>query len=93
MLDFYSLNLHGADLMGAHTLIFRDIAMVFTAALVCGLLAWRLRQPLILGYVLAGLILSPFTPGLRIHDVRTFETMAEIGIILLMFSGPALWLV
>jgi len=27
--------------MVAHTLIFRDIAMVFTAALVCGLLAWR----------------------------------------------------
>jgi len=72
--------------MVAHTLIFRDIAMVFTAALICGLLAWRLRQPLILGYVLAGLILSPFTPGLRVHDVHTFEIMAEIGVILLMFS-------
>ena len=72
--------------MVAHTLIFRDIAMVFTAALVCGLPAWRLRQPLILGYVLAGLILSPFTPGLRVHDVHTFEIMAEIGVILLMFS-------
>jgi len=71
--------------MVAHTLIFRDIAMVFTAALVCGFLAWRLRQPLILGYVLAGLILSPFTPGLRVHDVHTFEIMAEIGVILLMF--------
>jgi len=69
-----------------HSLIFRDIAMVFTAALVCGLVAWRLRQPLILSYVLAGLILSPFTPGLRVHDVHTFETMAEIGVILLMFS-------
>src|SRR5712692_7747316 len=72
--------------MVAHTLIFRDIAMVFTAALICGLLAWRLRQPLVLGYVLAGLILSPFTPGLRVHDVHTFEIMAEIGVILLMFS-------
>src|SRR5437899_7041250 len=72
--------------MVAHTLIFRDIAMVFTAALICGLLAWRLRQPLILGYVLAGLILSPFTPGLRVHDVHTSEIMAEIGVILLMFS-------
>ncbi len=72
--------------MAEHSLIFRDIAMVFTAALVCGLVAWRLRQPLILSYVLAGLILSPFTPGLRVHDVHTFETMAEIGVILLMFS-------
>src|SRR5882762_1418720 len=72
--------------MAGHSLIFRDIAMVFTAAFVCGLVAWRLRQPLILGYVFAGLILSPFTPGLRVHDVPIFEVMAEIGVILLMFS-------
>jgi len=72
--------------MAGHSLIFRDIAMVFTVAFVCGFLAWRLRQPLILGYVFAGLILSPFTPGLRVHDVPIFEVMAEIGVILLMFS-------
>jgi K+:H+ antiporter len=72
--------------MAEHSLIFRDIAMVFTVALVCGLVARWLRQPVVLGYVLAGLILSPFTPGLRIHDVHAFETMAEIGVILLMFS-------
>jgi len=72
--------------VAGHSLIFRDIAIVFTAALVCGLVARWLRQPMVLGYVLAGLILSPFTPGLRIHDVHTFETMAEIGVILLMFS-------
>jgi monovalent cation:H+ antiporter-2, CPA2 family len=72
--------------MPEHSLIYRDIAMVFACALVCGLLAWRLRQPILLGYVLAGLILSPLTPGIRVHDVRTFEIMAEIGVILLMFS-------
>lgn len=66
--------------------IFRDIAMILSAALVAGLLFWRLRQPLILGYVLAGLILSPLTPGPRIHDVHTFEAMAEAGVILLMFT-------
>jgi CPA2 family monovalent cation:H+ antiporter-2 len=69
-----------------HSFIYRDIAMVFACAFVCGLLAWRLRQPILLGYVLAGLILSPLTPGIRVHDVRTFEIMAEIGVILLMFS-------
>ena len=72
--------------MPEHSLIYRDIAMVFACAFVCGLLAWRLRQPILLGYVLAGLILSPLTPGIRVHDVRTFEIMAEIGVILLMFS-------
>src|SRR5216683_2226655 len=72
--------------MPDHTLIFRDIAMVFTAALVAGLVMHRLRQPIILGYVLAGLLLSPLTPGPRIHDVPNFEAMAEIGVVLLMFS-------
>jgi monovalent cation:H+ antiporter-2, CPA2 family len=66
--------------------IFRDIAMVFAGAFVAGFLFWRLRQPIILGYVLAGILLSPLTPGLRVHDVHTFEIMAEIGVILLMFS-------
>jgi CPA2 family monovalent cation:H+ antiporter-2 len=66
--------------------MFRDIAMVLAAALLGGLLFWRLRQPLILGYVLAGLVLSPLTPGPRVHDVHTFEAMAEAGVILLMFS-------
>jgi monovalent cation:H+ antiporter-2, CPA2 family len=60
--------------------------MVFAGALLFGLLAWRLRQPLILGYVFAGLFLSPFTPGIHIHDVHTFEVIAEVGVILLMFS-------
>ena len=72
--------------MADHTVIFRDIAMVFAVALVCGLLAWRLRQPILLGYVLAGLILSPLTPGPRVHDVHVFEIMAEVGVVLLMFS-------
>jgi monovalent cation:H+ antiporter-2, CPA2 family len=70
----------------AHSLIFREVAMVFAGALIFGTLAWRLRQPLILGYVFAGLVLSPFTPGLRVHDVHAFEVMAEVGVILLMFS-------
>lgn len=60
--------------------------MVFAGAFVCGLLFWRLRQPVILGYVFAGLLLSPLTPGVHVHDAHTFETMAEVGVILLMFS-------
>jgi CPA2 family monovalent cation:H+ antiporter-2 len=69
-----------------HTLIFRDVAMVFAGAFVFGLLFWRLRQPVILGYVVAGLVLSPLTPGPHVNDVHTFELMAEVGVILLMFS-------
>src|ERR1700747_1927937 len=70
----------------AHSFIYRDIAMVFAGAFVGGLLAWRLKQPILLGYVLAGLILSPLTPGPHVHDVGIFGTMAEIGVILLVFA-------
>lgn len=66
--------------------IFRDIAIVLSVGVAAGLLFWRIRQPLILGYVLAGLLLSPLTPGPRIHDVHTFQVMAEVGVVLLMFS-------
>ena len=66
--------------------IFRDIAMVFAGAFFAGLRFWRLRQPVILGYVFAGLALSPLTPGPHVRDVHTFEGMAEVGVILLMFS-------
>jgi len=72
--------------MNDQVFIFRDIAMVFAGAFLAAALFWRLRQPLILGYVFAGLILSPLTPGPRVHDVHTFQVMAEVGVILLMFS-------
>jgi len=65
---------------------FRDLAYVFLAAIAGGLLAWRLRQPLIIGYVLAGILISPLTPGPSVSNVQTLELFAEIGVILLMFS-------
>ena len=65
---------------------FRDLAYILVAAVVGGGLAWRARQPLILGYVLGGLLLSPFTPGPAVGDAHRFELFAEIGVILLMFS-------
>ncbi|HZN53224.1 MAG TPA: cation:proton antiporter [Methylomirabilota bacterium] len=66
--------------------LFRDLAYVFLAAVVGGALARYARQPLILGYVLGGLLISPLTPGPSVADVHTFERFAEIGVILLMFS-------
>jgi CPA2 family monovalent cation:H+ antiporter-2 len=65
---------------------FRDLAYVFAAAVVGGTFAWATRQPLILGYVAGGIIISPFTPGLAVSDLHTFELFAEIGVVLLMFS-------
>jgi monovalent cation:H+ antiporter-2, CPA2 family len=48
--------------------------------------AWRLRLPLILGFVLGGIAISPFTPGPHVSDLHTFEVFAEVGVVLLMFS-------
>ncbi|MGH7230687.1 MAG: cation:proton antiporter [Nitrospiraceae bacterium] len=67
-------------------IFFRDLAYVFLAAVVGGGLAWMARQPLILGYVIGGILISPFTPGFSVSDVHTSELFAEIGVVLLMFS-------
>jgi CPA2 family monovalent cation:H+ antiporter-2 len=72
--------------MEADPLLFRDLTYVFLAAVLGGLLAWRLKLPLILGFVVGGVVISPFTPGPQLSDLRTFEIFAEIGVVLLMFS-------
>lgn len=72
--------------MTADPMFFRDLAYVFIAAVLGGGLAWVTRQPLILGYVLGGILVSPLTPGPAVSDVHTFELFAEIGVVLLMFS-------
>ena len=68
------------------TTFFRDLAYVFGAAVVGGAVAKVLRQPLILGYVLGGFLIGPFTPGPTLSGIHEFEVLAEIGVILLMYS-------
>jgi len=68
------------------THFFIDLGLLFVAALGGALLAQIARQPLIVGYVLAGIVVGPFTPGLTIADPAPFHWFAEIGVILLMFS-------
>jgi CPA2 family monovalent cation:H+ antiporter-2 len=72
--------------MAADPVFFRDLAYVFLAALLGGGVAWLARQPVILGYVAGGILISPLTPGPGVERVHTFELFAEIGVILLMFS-------
>src|SRR3984885_9675864 len=72
--------------MEPNPLLFRDLTYIFLAAALGGLLAWRLRLPLILGFVLGGIVVSPFTPGPHLSDLHSFEALAEVGVVLLMFS-------
>ena len=64
----------------------QDLAVIMLAAGVVTILCHRLRQPVVLGYIVAGFIIGPHTPpfGL-IHDEDTIRTLAELGVIFLMF--------
>ncbi len=63
-----------------------DIAIIVTAGLIGGLIAQQLRQPLILGYILAGVIVGPFTGGITVSEIHDIELLAEIGVALLLFA-------
>jgi len=63
-----------------------DIVIIVTAALLGGLAAHLLRQPLIIGYILAGVAVGPYTGGITVADVHNIEKLAEIGIALLLFA-------
>ncbi len=57
----------------------------FGLAFLFGLLAQRLKLPLIAGYLLAGVVIGPFTPG-YVADIGLATELAELGVILLMFG-------
>jgi len=64
----------------------QDLAVIMLVAGVVTVLFHRLKQPVVLGYIVAGFIIGPHTPpfGL-IHDEDTIKTLAELGVIFLMF--------
>lgn len=61
------------------------IAVGLSGAFVLGLVCSKLRIPPIVGYLLAGIIIGPHTPGF-VADIKLAEQLAEIGIVLLMFG-------
>src|SRR5947199_782169 len=62
-----------------------NITVALLAAFVGGLLARRLKLPAMVGYLLAGVAIGPFTPGF-IGDLFTIEQLAELGVIFLLFD-------
>ncbi|MFA5593457.1 MAG: YbaL family putative K(+) efflux transporter [Micavibrio sp.] len=61
------------------------VAVGLSAAFVLGMVASKLRIPPIVGYLLAGIIIGPMTPGFT-ADIDLANQLAEIGIVLLMFG-------
>lgn len=65
--------------------LLHDIAFAVIAATVAGLLCHLLRQPIILGYVLAGVVIGPqFGIGL-VEDIHSVEIISELGLVLLLY--------
>jgi monovalent cation:H+ antiporter-2, CPA2 family len=61
------------------------IALALSVALLFGLLAKRIGLSPIVGYLIAGVVIGPYTPGV-VGDAQIASQLAEIGVILLMFS-------
>src|SRR6476659_2958777 len=65
----------------------QDLAIVMIVAGIVTVLFRRLRQPVVLGYIIAGAIIGPHTPPFpRISDRHAIETLSALGVIFLMFS-------
>jgi len=72
--------MHGLELI-------QDLAVVMAAAAVATILCQRLKQPVVLGYILAGILIGPNTPPVSlVNDEEAIKTLSELGVILLMFS-------
>src|SRR5437870_10859494 len=62
-----------------------DLVLAVLAAFAGGVVAQRLGQPVILGYLLAGVAIGPFTPGPTANP-HSVQVLAEIGVAFLMFA-------
>jgi CPA2 family monovalent cation:H+ antiporter-2 len=67
------------------TALIATISVGLLAAFIGGFIASRLRLPAIVGYLLAGVAVGPFTPGF-VGDAEIAPQLAELGVILLMFG-------
>jgi CPA2 family monovalent cation:H+ antiporter-2 len=63
-----------------------DIVLIVVAGFFGGLLAHRLGQPLLVGYILAGVLIGPHTAGPTVVAIHDVELLAEIGVALLLFA-------
>jgi CPA2 family monovalent cation:H+ antiporter-2 len=64
----------------------KSLTVVLAVAAVTTVVFQRLRQPVVLGYLLAGLIVGPHVPIPLVADPGVVQTLSELGVILLMFS-------
>lgn len=73
-------------LAGPTSVSLHDLAIVLGVAALTSILFQRLRQPVVLGYLIAGILVGPYTPGATVKDFAGIQALSEIGMILVLFS-------
>lgn len=64
----------------------QDFAIIMIVAAIVLLVTFKLKQPMVIGYILVGIIIGPHTPPFSyITDLETINAIAELGIIMLLF--------
>ncbi|AFU59426.1 putative Na+(Li+)/H+ antiporter [Candidatus Nitrososphaera gargensis Ga9.2] len=64
-----------------------DLAVIMVVAAIMLAITFKLKQPMVIGYIIAGMIIGPYTPPFSlVSSIETVSLMAEIGIILLLFT-------
>lgn len=71
---------------GPADFIVQDFAIIMILAAVMIAIMYKLKQPSVIGYILAGILIGPFTPPFSlVSSIDTLNALAEIGIIMLLF--------
>jgi CPA2 family monovalent cation:H+ antiporter-2 len=79
------LSPNGSPVIISDTIV-QDFAVIMIVAAIMILLTYKLKQPMVLGYILAGMVIGPYTPPFPLlQDLDTINIFAELGIIMLLF--------
>jgi monovalent cation:H+ antiporter-2, CPA2 family len=77
---------HGFTSTPSPDFLIQDFAVIMIVAAIMLVITHRLKQPMVIGYILAGMIIGPYTPPFSlIHNVNSLNAFAELGIIMLLF--------
>jgi len=67
-------------------IVVMDLAIIMFVAAIMIAIAYKLKQPMVMGYIIAGMIIGPYTPPFAlVSSIETINLLAELGIIMLLF--------
>jgi monovalent cation:H+ antiporter-2, CPA2 family len=67
-------------------IVVMDLAIIMVVAAVMIAIAFKLKQPMVIGYIFAGMVIGPYTPPFTlVSSLETINLLAELGIIMLLF--------